>query len=73
MSFSPKIFNNDDIPPITEEESKILLEGGTIERPGLTSKKGNTYDGKFALTNEEYNGNTDWRVGLVFDDKKKKK
>ena len=73
VSFSPKIFNNDDIPPITEEESKILLEGGTIERPGLTSKKGNTYDGKFALTNEEYNGNTNWRVGLVFDDKKKKK
>lgn len=67
VSFSPKIFNNDDIAPITEEEAKVLLDGGTIERKGLTSKKGKTYDGKFGLTNEEYNGNTDWRVGLIFD------
>lgn len=61
ITFPKKIWNKSDIPEITDAEAKTLLAGGSIERKGLTSKAGNTYDATFVLVNDKKYG---WSVGF---------
>ena len=61
VTFPKRIWNKQDIPQITDEEAKTLLEGGSIERKGLKAKSGNVYDATFVLLEDPKYG---WSVGF---------